>query len=200
MLIINGIVHTMSGPVIPNGYVEVEGRKIKAVGPMSDLGAVRSAPVFDAEGGHIIPGMIDAHCHLGMFGNGLGFEGDDGNESTDPCTPQLRAVDAINPQDRCFREAREGGITTVLTGPGSANPIAGQFAAIKTDGRWVDEMVLKAPIAMKLMPAASPARCALRIKSSIGASTLRQLSVPKGGPRRLTGLQRRICDRRLSIK
>ena len=87
------------------------------------------------------PGFVDAHCHLGMFGEALGFEGDDGNESTDPCTPHLRAIDAINPLDRCFEEAREAGVTTVVTGPGSANPISGQLEAIKTAGRWVDAMV-----------------------------------------------------------
>ena len=156
MRILNGVVHTMAGPVIPHGYVEVETGKIRAVGEMSARTAAAAGPVYDAGGGHILPGFIDAHCHLGMFGNALGFEADDGNESTDPCTPQLRAIDAINPQDRCFREAREGGVTTVLTGPGSANPIAGQFAAIKTDGRWVDEMVLRAPAAMKMALGENP--------------------------------------------
>ena len=156
MRILNGVVHTMAGPVIPHGYVEVENGKIRAVGEMSARTAAAAGPVYDAGGGHILPGFIDAHCHLGMFGNALGFEADDGNESTDPCTPQLRAIDAINPQDRCFREAREGGVTTVLTGPGSANPIAGQFAAIKTDGRWVDEMVLRAPAAMKMALGENP--------------------------------------------
>lgn len=156
MRILNGVVHTMAGPVIPHGYVEVENGKIRAVGEMSALPAAEAGPMYDAGGGHILPGFIDAHCHLGMFGNALGFEADDGNESTDPCTPQLRAIDAINPQDRCFREAREGGVTTVLTGPGSANPIAGQFAAIKTDGRWVDEMVLRAPAAMKMALGENP--------------------------------------------
>ena len=156
MRILNGVVHTMAGPVIPHGYVEVENGKIRAVGEMSARTAAAAGPVYDAGGGHILPGFIDAHCHLGMFGNALGFEADDGNESTDPCTPQLRAIDAINPQDRCFREAREGGVTTVLTGPGSANPIAGQFAAIRTDGRWVDEMVLRAPAAMKMALGENP--------------------------------------------
>ena len=156
MRILNGVVHTMAGPVIPHGYVEVENGKIRAVGEMSARTAAAAGPVYDAGGGHILPGFIDAHCHLGMFGNALGFEADDGNESTDPYTPQLRAIDAINPQDRCFREAREGGVTTVLTGPGSANPIAGQFAAIKTDGRWVDEMVLRAPAAMKMALGENP--------------------------------------------
>ena len=156
MLIQNGVVHPMDAPVIPRGFVLLEGDKIAAVGPMEALPAGYSGEVLDAEGGHILPGFIDAHCHLGLFGDALGFEADDGNESTDPCTPQLRAVDGVNPLDRGFREAREGGVTTVLTGPGSANLIAGQFAALKTDGRWVDEMVVKAPIAMKFALGENP--------------------------------------------
>ena len=154
MIIYNGVVHPMDGPVIPEGYVAFEGGKITAVGPMTELqGDVQG---LDAAGGHILPGFIDAHCHLGLFGDSLGFEADDGNESTDPCTPQLRAIDGVNPLDRGFREAREGGVTTVLTGPGSANPIAGQFVAVKTTGRWVDEMVVKAPAAMKFALGENP--------------------------------------------
>ncbi len=156
MLIINGTVHTMDGPVIENGFVAVSGSKIAKVGPMEDCPANWEGEVIDAQGGHICPGFIDAHCHLGMFGDALGFEGEDGNEETDPCTPQLRAIDAVNPLDRCFSEARAAGVTTVLTGPGSANPIAGQFAALKTDGRWVDDMVVRAPVSMKLALGENP--------------------------------------------
>lgn len=155
MRIINGVVHTMDGSVIQRGYVAFEGGKITAVGPMEELTG-QADQVLDAQGGHILPGFIDAHCHLGLFGDSLGFEADDGNESTDPCTPQLRAIDGVNPLDRCFAEARAGGVTTVLTGPGSANPIAGQFLALKTDGRWVDEMVVKAPAAMKFALGENP--------------------------------------------
>ena len=154
MIIYNGVVHPMDGPVIPRGYVTFEGGKITAVGPMEELGETPEG--LDAQGGHILPGFIDAHCHLGLFGDSLGFEADDGNESTDPCTPQLRAIDGVNPLDRGFQEAREGGVTTVLTGPGSANPIAGQFLAMKTNGRWVDEMVVKAPVAMKFALGENP--------------------------------------------
>ena len=156
MLIINGTVHTMDGPVIENGYVAVSGSKIAKVGPIKGLPASWEGEVIDAQGGHICPGFIDAHCHLGMFGDALGFESDDGNEETDPCTPHLRAIDAINPLDRCFSEARAAGVTTVLTGPGSANPISGQFAAVKTDGRWVDAMVVRAPASMKLALGENP--------------------------------------------
>lgn len=156
MRIINGTVHTMDGPVIENGFVALSGGKIARVGPMSDCPQSWEGEVIDARGGHICPGFIDAHCHLGMFGDALGFESDDGNEETDPCTPQLRAIDGVNPLDRCFSEARAAGVTTVLTGPGSANPIAGQFAALKTTGRWVDDMIVKAPAAMKLALGENP--------------------------------------------
>ncbi len=156
MLIVNAAVHTMEGPVIPNGYVAVSGASIYKVGPMEERPRDWRGEVLDAEEGHVLPGFVDAHSHLGMFGDALGFEGDDGNESTDPCTPHLRAIDAVNPLDRCFEEARQGGVTTVLTGPGSANPISGQFAALKTAGRWVDEMVLKAPAAMKFALGENP--------------------------------------------
>ena len=156
MLIINGTVHTMEGLTIPGGYVDIRGDKIAGFGPMEERPQSWEGEVYDAKGGHIQPGFVDAHCHLGMFGDATGIEGDDGNEATDPCTPHLRAIDAVNPMDRCFREALEAGVTTVLTGPGSANPISGQFAALKTHGRWVDEMVLKAPAAMKLALGENP--------------------------------------------
>ena len=156
MLIINGTVHTMDGPIIEHGYVAVAGSKIAKVGPMSECPQNGEGEIIDAQGGHICPGFIDAHCHLGMFGDALGFESDDGNEETDPCTPHLRAIDGVNPLDRCFSEARAAGVTTVLTGPGSANPVSGQFAALKTDGRWVDAMVVRAPAAMKLALGENP--------------------------------------------
>lgn len=156
MLIINGTVHTMDGLTIPNGFVAVSGDKIAKIGPMEECPDHWEGETLDACNGHIMPGFIDAHCHLGMFGDAVGFEGDDGNEATDPCTPHLRAIDAINPLDRCFQEARAAGVTTVLTGPGSANPISGQFAAIKTTGKWVDAMVVQAPVAMKLALGENP--------------------------------------------
>lgn len=156
MLIKNGVVHPMDAPVIPNGYVLLEGDKIKAVGPMEECPGGWNGPVLDAAGGHILPGFVDAHCHLGMCGDGLGFEAEDDNESTDPCTPHLRALDGLNPLDRCFREAREAGVTTVLTGPGSGNPINGQGLAVKTVGRWAEEMVVREPASLKLALGENP--------------------------------------------
>lgn len=151
LLIKNGKVLTMDGADYDNGYVLIEDRKIIDVGSMDTLdeSGLKVEEIIDTEGGYILPGFIDAHCHVGMWEDAMGFEGDDGNEDTDPVTPHLRAIDAINPNDRAFDEARQAGITTVVTGPGSANVVGGQFAAIKTYGRRIDEMILKEPVAMK---------------------------------------------------
>ena len=146
MVIKNGHVITMAGDEFENGFVAFENGKITAVGDMRDC---PNGEAFDAEGGYIIPGLVDAHSHLGMWEDSLGAEGADGNEDTDPVTPQLRAIDGINPMDRAFGEAAAAGVTTVVTGPGSANPIGGTFAAVKTCGRRIDDMVIKEAAAMK---------------------------------------------------
>lgn len=155
MLIMNARLHTMAGADIENGYLRTEGTTI------AELGAMPVTPkpgeeVVDANGAGLYPGFVDAHTHVGMWEDGLTFEGDDGNEETDPVTPQLRAIDAVNPVDRCFREALEAGITTVVTGPGSANAIGGQLAAIKTYGSCIDHMVVKAPVAIKMALGENP--------------------------------------------
>ncbi len=158
MVIVNGVIHPVDGPVVERGFVAWEGNRITAVGPMDALGGADRGEVLDARGAHVTPGYIDAHCHLGVFGDGLGFEGEDGNECTDPVTPQLRALDALNPLDRCFSEALAGGVTTVVTGPGSANPIGGQMLCVKTLGRVADDMVVRAPLAMKMATGENPKR------------------------------------------
>ncbi len=146
MIIKNGHVLTMAGAEYKNGFVAFENGKITAAGPME---ACPAGDGFDAQGGWVVPGLVDAHPHLGMWEDGLGAEGADGNEDTDPATPQLRAIDGINPMDRAFAEAAAAGVTTVVTGPGSANPIGGTFAAVKTRGRRIDDMVIKEAAAMK---------------------------------------------------
>lgn len=156
MLLINGTIHPVNIPDIPRGFVAFSEGKITAVGPMDQLTAQLDGEVCDLKGAHVCPGFIDAHCHLGLFGNAVGFEAEDGNESTDPVTPHLRALDAVNPLDRCFSEARAAGVTTVLTEPGSANPVSGQGVIIKTAGRWVDEMILSAPACMKFALGENP--------------------------------------------
>ena len=106
----------------------------------------------------LMPGMIDAHCHIGLFDDGLVQEGDDGNEDTDPVTPQMRAIDGIFHEDRCFSEAVAGGITSANTGPGSANVLSGRFALVRTSGRFVDEMVISQHSAMKAALGENPGR------------------------------------------
>ena len=142
--------------VIERGYVAWEGDKIAGVGPMDGLPPFPDAVVYDFPGYSVSPGFVDAHCHLGMWEDSIGFEGEDGNESTDPVTPHMRALDAVNPQDRCFAEALAAGVTTVVTGPGSANPISGQFLAMKTYGNRADDMVMAQPCAMKMALGENP--------------------------------------------
>jgi len=147
-LLKNGKVLTMEGNTYEKGDILIENGKIKDVGV--DLIAPLDAEVINIEGLTVIPGMIDAHCHLGMWENAMGFEGADGNEATDPVTPQMRAIDGINPMDKYFEEAYQAGVTTAVTGPGSANVIGGQFAAIKTYGKRIDNMIIKEPVAIKI--------------------------------------------------
>jgi len=139
------------------GDVLIEAGKILALGAELSSRA-EGAEVIDVTGCTVIPGIIDAHCHIGMWEDSMGFEGDDGNEESDPSTPEMRAIDAINPFDKCFEEALEGGVTTCVTGPGSANVIGGTFVAIKTHGKDVEDMVLRYPIAMKAAFGENPKR------------------------------------------
>lgn len=156
LLIKNAKVLTMAGPDIDRGCILVDNGKIVKVG--ENLTAPQGAEILDAKGMWAMPGFIDAHCHLGMWEDGMGFEGADGNEATDPVTPHLRAIDAINPVDACFREAYSAGVTTACTGPGSANVIGGQFAAVKTYGVCIDDMVLREPLALKAALGENPKR------------------------------------------
>lgn len=156
LLIKNGKILTMAGQVLEQGDILADGSKIISVG--ENLQAPEGTEVIDAAGLWVMPGIVDPHCHIGMWEDGMGFEGADGNEMTDPVTPELRAIDAINPEDYCFQEAREHGVTTVCTGPGSANVIGGQFAALKTYGRRVDDMILKAPLSLKVAFGENPKR------------------------------------------
>lgn len=140
--IYNAEIHTMdgSGTVIENGWVTVCDGIITEVGKGST--DVCSSDI-DAGGKMLFPGFIDAHTHLGIVGNALGFEADDCNEETDPVTPHIMASDGINPFDYCFEEARKAGVTTVLSSPGSANAVGGVICALKTTGRRIEKMIIK---------------------------------------------------------
>lgn len=140
------------------GVILIDGKTIKEVGSEKEVKIPKGAEIINARGKLVLPGFVDAHSHLGMWEESIGFEGADGNEATDPVTPHLRAIDAIYPLDEGFENARGGGVTSVVTGPGSANVIGGQFVAIKTTGHGVDDMVIKNPIAMKCAFGENPKR------------------------------------------
>lgn len=155
LLVKNGRIITMTGTDYENGYILIDEGKIVEVGDYPtalkpDILDLDNLSVIDAKDKYVLPGLIDAHCHVGMWEDSVGFEGDDGNEMTDPVTPHLRAIDAVYHMDRAFVEAYENGVTTVVTGPGSANVIGGQFVALKTYGRRIEDMLVKSPVAIKV--------------------------------------------------
>ena len=156
MLIKNGRIYTGTGEIIDKGDILIENGKIKAIG--KDLNLEIDGEIIDAMGKNIYPGFIEAHSHLGLDEDAIGFEGQDYNESVDPATPQLRSIDSINPMDRTLKEAYEGGVTTANTGQGSANVLGGTFAAIKTFGKRVDKMIIKYPTGMKCAFGENPKR------------------------------------------
>jgi len=135
----------------------VESKKIKKIGKLNEKD-YPNAKVIDAKENFVTPGIVDPHCHIGMYEEAIGFEGADGNEMTSPVTPELRAIDAIKPQDVAFAETREHGITTVVTGPGSANCIGGTFTVIKTYGKTIDDMIVVPESSMKMALGENPKR------------------------------------------
>ena len=156
MLIRNATIYTAVAPEPFVGDVRVCNGKILAVGPNLEA---PGEPVVDATGLNLYPGFVEAHGHIGLDGYGVGFEGKDYNEMNDPLVPQLRAIDGIEPRDPALLQAAQGVVTTLCTGPGSANVLGGTFAAIKTVGIRVDDMLLKADAAMKCAFGENPKRC-----------------------------------------
>ena len=148
LLIKNGKVKTMVGEDIENGYVLIgDDGKIASVG--SSIEESADMTVIDAEGRLVTPGCVEAHCHIGVHNSAMRWEGADYNETSDPVTPQMRAIDGINPIDETFGLAIKHGVTSACTGPGSANVVGGTFAAIKLVGNRIDKMIIKDPVAMK---------------------------------------------------
>lgn len=157
ILIKNGTIKPITGPDIENGQVLIDNGKIVAVG--KEVEAPADAQVIDAAGCLVAPGFVEAHCHIGLDEEAIGFEGADYNEMTDPVTPQMRGIDGLNPMDEAFFEAYSHGVTTAVTGPGSANVVGGTFLAVKLCGKRVDKMVVKDPVAMKIAWGENPKRC-----------------------------------------
>lgn len=147
LAISGGKIITMAGPVLERGTVLIDGNKITGV--VEGVEVPSGAEAIDVSGKVVMPGLIDAHSHVGIVEEIYREEGDDCNENTDPVTPHLRAIDAVNPADLGFRDALAGGVTTVVTGPGSANIIGGEMVVMKTHGTVVDEMIVRFPAGLK---------------------------------------------------
>ena len=157
LLIRNAYIKPITGPDIPNGCLLAEDGRITAVAAHID--APEGCTVIDAGGRLLTPGCVEAHCHIGLDNQCMRWEGMDYNEIVDPLTPQLRAIDSINPQDEAFPNAIRGGVTTACTGPGSANVVGGTFTVLKLAGKRVDNMLLKEPAAMKCAFGENPKGC-----------------------------------------
>lgn len=151
-----GEVLTITGDTIHGGTILIEGGKIRGMG--KDIPIPQGIKIIDARGKVVMPGLVDAHTHLGLYEQGLGFEGEDGNESIDPVTPHVRSIDGINNLDVAVEETLKGGVTTAMVVPGSANVVGGQGAVIKTWGKSVDDMVILEPAGLKVAFGENPRR------------------------------------------
>lgn len=152
MYIVGGKIRTMAGRELEEGVIRIREGKITALGTPGEV-PVRPEGrehVITVRDGLVMPGIIEAHCHMGITEEKKGMEGDDCNETVDPVTPWLRAIDAVNSMDAAFDDAVRAGITAAMIGPGSSNVVGGQFALLKTKGRRVDDLIVKAPAAMKV--------------------------------------------------
>ena len=156
-LIRNGLIHDGVRVDAYAGDILIENGKIAAIGPKLD--APEGAEITDATGLEVYPGLVEAHGHIGLDGWAVGFEGKDYNELNDPVTPQLRAIDGLNPFDEALRDALRGGVTTLCTGPGSSNVLGGTFACFKPVGCCIDDMCLLPQAAMKCAFGENPKRC-----------------------------------------
>lgn len=156
LAVTNGKILTMEGRTYQKGTLLIDQGKIVAIG--ESILIPKGADVINAYGKVVMPGLIDAHCHLGISEEVYQVEGDDLNEMTNPVTPHLRALDGINPEDLAFVDALRGGVTTVAVAPGSANVIGGQVVILKTYGQIVDRMILKEPAGLKIAFGENPKR------------------------------------------
>lgn len=153
LLIKNGNLITMAGLYEQTGDILIDDGKIVKVGQVGPV--PESCEIIDAAGRTVTPGLVEAHCHMGLWGTACQEEMD-GNESTSPALPGLRGLDAVNPEDATFDAALRHGITTVVTGPGSGNIIGGTFMAIKTAGEDVDSRIVRQELAMKMALGENP--------------------------------------------
>lgn len=152
LYITGGKILTMAGRVYENGTIGIQNGKIAEIkeGSIHNAGCNCQKNIINVDGAWVMPGLIEAHCHVGISEEKKGMEGDDCNENVNPITPYLRAIDAINTMDAGFSDAVRAGITSAMIGPGSSNVVGGQFAFLKLFGRCIDDLIVKAPAAMKV--------------------------------------------------
>lgn len=181
----------MAGTVLQKGDVLCRNGKIERIAPQIVLPKGADVQVIDASGCLVLPGLIEAHCHVGITEEKKGMEGDDCNENVEPVTPWLRAVDAVNTMDAAFDDAVRAGITSVMAGPGSSNVVGGQFVFLKTKGRCIDDLILRAPAAMKIAFGENP-----KVNfSGMGKSPVTRMAIA-GMLRKELFRAKRYCEKR----
>ena len=204
LLIRGGLIHDAVHDEPFAGDILIEDGRIAAIRPK--LAAPEGAEVVEAAGLNVFPGLVEAHGHIGLDGWAIGYEGTDYNEYNDPVTPQLRAIDGINPFDYSLRDAALGGVTTLCTGPGSSNVLGGTFAAYKSVGKCIDDMVIKPEAAMKCAFGENPKRCYREKGISSRMSTaaklremlfkaqeyMRKIDAAKGDPEKMPAFDMRL--------
>ncbi|HUU77443.1 MAG TPA: amidohydrolase [candidate division Zixibacteria bacterium] len=152
------------GEIIPvtkesfkEGYILINDEgKIKEIGKGKDI--PKGVEVIDASNFVAFPGLIDSHCHATLFEENIGMGLQDGNEGTNPITPEIRVIDALNPDDLGLRRALAGGMTTICVAPGSGNVVGGQMTTIKTHGKIADKMIIQELSGMKCAFGENPKR------------------------------------------
>lgn len=191
LLIKNGRLETMTGEDAQTGDILCKDGKIERLAKQIELPDSADVQVIDASGCLVMPGLIDAHCHVGITEEKKAIEGDDCNENVEPVTPWLRAIDAINTMDVAFEDAVRAGITGVMSGPGSTNVVGGQFVFMKTKGRCVDDLIVRAPAAMKVAFGENP-----KVNfSDMGKSPVTRMGIA-GMLRRELFEAQRYCEKR----
>lgn len=155
-LITGATVYPITSKKMDVADVLIEKGKIVAIEPFID--PTDDMEVIDGFGHHLLPGFIDAHTHLGLYDEGTGWAGNDANETIEPLTPHIRAMDGVNPLDLGFYDAIRFGVTAVNVMPGSANIIGGTTSVIKTHGKNIDQMFVRKVSGLKMALGENPKR------------------------------------------
>ncbi|MFO8059473.1 MAG: amidohydrolase family protein [Bacillota bacterium] len=148
LAVVNAVLHPMEGEIIDGATILIDAGRVVEVGT-EGVEVPAGSQIIDASGRIVTPGLVDAHSHVGLVESGVGWEGSDADESSDPVTAWARALDGFNPGDSALAEMRASGVTCVNVLPGSANVIGGAGVAVKCAGCVADQMVVKSPTCIK---------------------------------------------------